>query len=261
MMKQIQYPSRGKIVYGYAHVPRKEGPCPALILSHGFTGAAHEASRLFVHFANAACAQGFYVLRIDFLGSGDSDADFAEYTHLNGWVSDLIAGAHFLRSQSEVDPERIGALGISFGAAASLAAGVEACFRAVAGWASVIHPQLTFRSILGEENWDFLAQGGQKISHMYAGARFEVSQQFIKDALAADIPGTVKCYNGKPLLMMQGDRDDVIDPAHAVALAQEVPCEFHLIAGEDHSFSVHREENFRITLDFFSRNLSSIEME
>ena len=255
MMKQVHYPSRGQTVYGYAHVPTGEVPGPALILSHGFTGAAHESSRLFVHFANQACAQGFYVLRMDFLGSGSSDVDEAAYTYLSGWTQDVLAGVDFLRAQPEVDAARIGALGISFGAAATLLAGADARIRAVAGWASVLHPEITFRGILGAENWNALAAGCEQICHTYADKQFTLSRRFLTDLWQCDIVQTVKGYGGKPLLLLQGDQDAVIDPAHATALAAEIPCEFHLIQGEDHSFCVHREQNFATTLDFFRRNL------
>lgn len=255
MMKQIQYPSRGQTIYGFLHVPARPGPGPALILCHGFTGSSYEDSRLFVHFANAACAQGFSVLRMDFLGSGNSDADFCANTYLSGWVDDLLAGVDFLAAQPEVNPARVGVLGISFGAAAALTAGVDARIRAVAGWAPVIHPAITFRGILGEENWRRLAAGSPTVAHSYAGARFAVGQRFYQDTVAANIPGAVKRYGGKPLLLLQGDRDDVIDPSHPAALARETGCEFHLIPGEDHSFCVRWDESIRTTLDFFAHSL------
>lgn len=257
MMKSIQYPSRGHSIFGYAHVPDVTHPAPALILGHGFTGAAHENSRLFVRFANRACAQGFYVLRIDFLGSGNSDADFLSHTYLSGWVTDMLAGVDFLRSQPEVDPARIGALGISFGGAAALLAGEDARIHAVAGWAPVLRPTITFSNILGQQNWDYLASGGEKISHEYAGAYFSVSRRFVLDLQKLDIEAAVRRYGQKPLLIMQGEQDTVIDPTHAAQLLHVAPhpFEYHAVAGESHSFCVHAEENFATTLDFFHRHL------
>ena len=135
MMKQIQFSSRGETVYGYVHIPRVKivDSASAILLCHGFTGACHETSRLYVHLANAAANQGFYVLRADFIGSGNSDADFAAYTHLSGWVEDILSAVTFLQVQPEVNPERIGLLGISFGAGAGMvAAGMDQRLKAVA---------------------------------------------------------------------------------------------------------------------------------
>lgn len=253
MMKQILYPSRGKQVYGFAHVPETTVPGPALILCHGFTGSGYENSRLFVHLADAACKQGIYVMRIDFLGSGNSDADFADCTYLSGWVADVLAGADYLSAQPEVDPSRIGALGISFGAAASLLAGQDARLKAVGGWASVIHPEPTFRGIFTDEKWDYLAQGGKRIEHVYAGAHFGATSKFVEDVKTLSVTEAVQKYGNKPLLLMQGDQDTVIDITHSAGLAAAASCpvEYHLIEGEDHSFLNHMEDNIATTLDFF----------
>lgn len=256
-MKQIAYPSRSNQIYGFAHVPESPAPCPALILCHGFTGSGYENSRLFVHLANAACKQGIYVMRIDFLGSGNSDADFANYTYLSGWVADVLAGADYLAAQPEIDPARIGALGISFGAAAALIAGQDPRLKAIGGWASVIHPEPTFRGIFTDEKWDELAQGGKRIEHVYSGAHFSATSKFVEDIKSLSVTEAVEKYGTKPLLLMQGDQDAVIDITHSAGLAAAASCpvEYHLIEGEGHSFLNHMESNIATTLDFFRRNL------
>ena len=265
MMKQISYTSRGETVFGYAHIPEHAEAAPALILCHGFTGASHEGSRLFVTLANAAAAAGFYVMRINFVGSGDSDADFAEYTTLGGWMEDVRNGVTFLQAQREVNPERIGVLGISFGAGTALACGIDRRIKAVAGWAPVIDTEVVFRGIFGDENWEKLEacaagkteETSLRIEHEYAGARFAVTEQFVKDAQTISIPQQVKQYEETELLLMQGDQDTVIDVTRAGRLAQELPftAEYHLIAGEDHSFMVHMGQNISTTLAFFARTL------
>ena len=257
MMKQIQYPSRGKHVFGFAHVPDHAENCPALILCHGFTGSGYENSRLFVRLANEAAAQGIYVMRIDFLGSGNSEFDFADHTYLSGWTEDVLAGADCLAAQPEVDPQRIGVLGLSFGAAASMLAGTDDRIKAVAGWASVIHPEPTFRGIFSDEKWDYLAQGGKRIHHIYAGEHFSATSRFVEDIQNLSIVKAVQSYGNKPLLLMQGDQDDVIDTTHSASLTSVVtgPVEYHFIEGEDHSFLNHMEENIATAIDFFRRNL------
>ena len=257
MMKQIQYPSRGKHVFGYAHVPENADRCPALILCHGFTGSGYENSRLFVRLANEAAEQGIYVMRIDFLGSGNSEFDFADHTYLSGWTEDVLSGADFLATQPEVDPKRIGVLGLSFGAAASMLAGQDDRIKAVAGWASVIHPEPTFRGIFSDEKWDYLAQGGKRIDHVYAGERLSAISRFVEDVENLNVVEAVKQYGSKPLLLMQGDKDDVIDTTHSANLAAVTTCpvEYHLIEGEDHSFLNHMDKNIAMALDFFHRSL------
>lgn len=258
MMKQVRFESRKEKMYGYAHVPAisEERHVPAIILCHGFTGACHENSRLFVHLAKAAEENGFYVLRSDFVGSGSSDADFAEYTHLSGWAEDILSSVGFLQEQPEVDPERIGVLGISFGAGAALTAGSDSRIKAVVGWASVIDAETVFRGIFGNENWDALESGRvRRIEHVYSGSRFAVTDQFVEDVKAIRIVDCVCRYQDTALMLVQGGADAVIDPAHAPALADKAPfdVEYYAIPDEDHSFLVHEQENIEQALSFFRR--------
>lgn len=258
MMKQIAFPSRGQTVYGYAHIPEAQTPSPALVLCHGFTGSGYEGSRIFIDFAKQACAEGFYVLRMDFLGSGNSDLDFAEYTSLSGWTEDVLSAADFLMAEPAVDSERIGFLGISFGSGAALCAGKSGKFKAGAGWASVIYPEVTFRQILGTENWNYLLENKDStITHIYSGARFSVKSRFVEDLTSISIVDAVKQYKNTSLLLLQGDQDDVINITHSEQLSKQVSCpvEYHLVEGEDHGFIHHLEENIETTLDFFRRNL------
>jgi len=234
MMKQVCFNNRGETVFGYAHLPADSTPAPALILCHGFTGACHEGSRLFVDLANEAAAHGFYVLRFDFIGSGNSDADFAYHTHLSGWLSDLLAAVTFVQNQPEADPGRIGVLGISFGGGTVLIAGVDERIKAVAAWAPVVNGEEVFRGILTDEKWDALEQGTvNRIDHEYAGACFSVTDQFVEDIRAIDIAGNVCKYQNTALMLAQGSCDDVINPERTKELAEilSLPVVFHLIDG------------------------------
>ncbi|MBR0398847.1 MAG: alpha/beta fold hydrolase [Eubacterium sp.] len=256
MMKQVCFNNRGETVFGYAHLPAGSAPAPALILCHGFTGACHEGSRLYVDFAKEASAHGFYVLRFDFIGSGSSEADFAENTHLSGWVSDLLAAVTFVQNQPEVDPERIGMLGISFGGGTVLTAGIDERIKAVAAWAPVVNGEEVFRGIFTDEKWDALEKGTVKrIDHQYEGAYFSVTDQFVKDIRAINIAGNVCNYRNTALLLAQGASDAFINPERTKELAESVsfPVEFHLIEGEEHSFMVHESENIDMTVSFFER--------
>src|SRR5665647_3289851 len=49
--------------------------------------------------SRALAQAGYAVLQIDLLGCGDSSGDFGDATW-QGWVSDVVQGCHWLRSQS-----------------------------------------------------------------------------------------------------------------------------------------------------------------
>lgn len=255
MMKQVTYKSRGQNVYGYAHIPESNKTVSAFIMCHGFTGNASENARLYVDFANDAVKENFYVLRIDCVGSGNSDQDFAEYTYLSGWVEDILRGVEFLSQQPEVDEQRIGIIGISMGGAAAIAAGIDKRVRAVAAWNPVVDAEAVFRGILGDSGWDGLAAGKTRTGHEYANCYFELESRFVEDFTKISIVEIVSQYHEKPLLVLQGLADDVVDPETSLLLIQSKPdIRHYLIEGERHDFLVHKAKNFKRTLDFFRTN-------
>jgi dienelactone hydrolase len=103
----------GLTLYGW-YIPSTNGA--AVILAHAFngnrTGTIYHAALLAEH--------GYGVLLYDTRAQGESEGDI--YTW--GWEDhlDVIAALEYLQQRPEVDPERIGALGLSAGAGAVLQA-------------------------------------------------------------------------------------------------------------------------------------------
>ena len=66
---------------------------------HPFAEEMNKARRMAALQARALASAGFHVLQIDLLGCGDSSGDFGDATW-QSWVSDVVQGCHWLRSQS-----------------------------------------------------------------------------------------------------------------------------------------------------------------
>ena len=115
MERPVVFYNQDQQINGILHSPTgHDAPCPAVAFFHGFTGTKVEPHRIFVKTARELAAIGFYVLRFDFRGSGDSEGDFSEMT-IGGEVSDAIKSIDVLTAMQGVDPERIGILGLSMG--------------------------------------------------------------------------------------------------------------------------------------------------
>ena len=134
--------------YGYTHIGRT-GPPPALGLPHEpvtvTTSDGLELTALYVPSRNRAAVvvfpgssavaearmlarNGYGVLLLDPRGQGGSEGDLVR------WAGDrdLNAGARYLRSRPDVDPERIGGFGSSVGGEILLVAAAQSTlFRAV----------------------------------------------------------------------------------------------------------------------------------
>ncbi|MEI6045332.1 MAG: alpha/beta hydrolase [Chloroflexota bacterium] len=103
--------------YFYPNLEARE----ALILCHGFHGAAHDLHEA----ALGIQAAGYNALTFDFRGCGASGG---KHTSVGFWeVQDLLGAVAYLKSRPElVDPERIAVYGYSMGGATAIMA-AERC--------------------------------------------------------------------------------------------------------------------------------------
>jgi uncharacterized protein len=89
-----------------------QGPSPGLVILQGSSSNLRREYRFYAdHFARA----GFAVLTFDKRGNGESTGDYGAATY-ETLAGDAAAAVEFLRTQSGVDPERVGVWGQSQGA-------------------------------------------------------------------------------------------------------------------------------------------------
>ena len=103
---------------------------PAIVLCHGFTGVR---SLILGDYAKVFYAAGFVVLTFDYRGYGGSEGTRRRLIPLEQ-IDDIRNAISFVETLPEVDPNRIGLWGTSFGGAnAPYAAGVDTRIKAVVG--------------------------------------------------------------------------------------------------------------------------------
>lgn len=126
MEERVSFVSDGLKLSGVLHTPAARGSRdrqPALLVLHGFGsnkngGVALAAARLFADL-------GYVALRFDFRGCGESEGPRGRVICLEQ-VEDTSNALSFLATRPEVDPDRIGVMGNSFGAAVAVyTAGVD----------------------------------------------------------------------------------------------------------------------------------------
>lgn len=113
---QGRFPS-GDITLSYRlDRPEGRGPFPAVVVGHGSGRLTKDDHRFF---ADNLVRRGYAVLRYDKRGVGESGGEYASVGVQNGarmlalLASDMAAGVAFLRRQPDIDPARIGLVGVS----------------------------------------------------------------------------------------------------------------------------------------------------
>lgn len=137
MQEQITFDSDGLRLAGVLHIPEgyQGEPLPAFIVCHGFVGSKDESHAQIQ--AEMMEQFGYIALRFDFRSCGESEGERGQVRCFDQ-VADAKNAVSWLAKRPEVDPNRIGITGHSFGAAVSVyTTGVDsriACCVSSCGW-------------------------------------------------------------------------------------------------------------------------------
>lgn len=137
MQEKVTFESDGLALSGVLHVPDGyDGtPLPAFIVCHGFVGSKDESHAQIQ--AEMLQEFGYVAFRFDFRCCGESEGERAQVRCFDQ-VADARNALSWLAKRDEVDADRIGITGHSFGAAVSVyTAGVDsrvACCLSSCGW-------------------------------------------------------------------------------------------------------------------------------
>jgi len=238
MEKLVSFQNGRQNLYGMLHLPSSAGPHPAVALLHGFTGHRSESHFVFTKQARHLAQNGVAALRFDFRGSGESEGDFADMT-IEGEIADAAAALGFLAAQPEIDPKRLGVLGLSLGGCVSAClAGRDPRVKALVLWSAPAK--------LLEIMTKGAADPSRSISPTPQGydiGGLIVGQGFVQDVLTIQPTEEIKNFSG-PALVVHGTQDVDVPPENAHLYMQTLAGEkaLVLVEGADHTFSSVRWE-------------------
>jgi pimeloyl-ACP methyl ester carboxylesterase len=234
---------------------------PALMFLHGF-GSTKDAGGC-VETCRMLTGLGYVTLRFDMRGCGESEGEPGRIICLEQ-VADTRHAVTFLAGLPEVDAQRIGCMGASFGAAVTVyAAGVDAriaCAVSAGGWGDGAskfrrqhakpedwarfeamlakgqsHRERTGRSLM-VPRYDIVLIPEHLRHHVVPGSvqMFPAeTAQSMYDFRANDVVGQIA---PRPLLLLHPAQDSVTPTEQSIGLFMHAgqPTELHLFAETDH---------------------------
>ena len=144
-VKEVSFDVDGSQAVGVLRIPDSARPLPALALCGPLTSVKEQVTG---NYAKAMAHRGYMTLSFDHRHFGESGGEPRQYEHPPRKVSDLRAAFGYLAHRTEVNPQRIGALGICAGA--GYLAGAVAKDDRVRSWATVAG---FFHDVTKQQEW------------------------------------------------------------------------------------------------------------
>lgn len=227
-------------------MPAGEGKHPAVVMLHG-TGSNREEAGNGYKMAAPVLAEkyGVATIRIDFMGNGESTADYTGYTY-DSAVSDAVAAAEYMKAQENIDGEHIGVMGWSQGGTNALlcAARRPEVFTSLVTWAGA--PDLSI--LLTDEQYEEAQKNGFFVMNFDWREPLNVSLQWCEDVRNVDVLAEFAAGYAGPVLAIHGDKDVTVDPEWSnkiVAASTNEASKTLFIEGMDHTFNVFAEADFK----------------
>lgn len=249
--RPIVFQNKGEQLVGMLHKPEDGGKRPGIIFYHGFTGHKQEPHRLFVKMARRFAQAGFYALRFDFRGSGDSQGNFKDMT-ISGEISDALAGLEWFKNNTEVDSDKIAVLGLSLGGCVASYVSAEADIQALILWSAVAELLPLYEK---KGPLSLMIEQAREKGYMDMKG-WQLGLPLLKEIPEVDPLSKIKEFAG-PILCIHGDEDTVVPVEQAYLYDKNISSddkELFIIEGADHTFNNNKWEN-----KVFDKTLSWIE--
>ena len=224
--------------------PTAEGVYPAVVMLHGTGSSRDEAGNGYKMAAPVMAEKyGIVTIRFDFMGNGESTADYVNY-NFGTALADAVACAEYVGALENVDASKIGVMGWSQGGTnALICAGRRPdVFKSIVTWAGA--PDMSM--MLTDELYEEAKKNGYFTMNFDWRTPLNVGLQWCEDVKNVDVLAEFAAYTG-PVLALHGTADVVVDPewSNKIVAANTNPAsKVSFIEGMDHTFNVFAEADF-----------------
>jgi alpha-beta hydrolase superfamily lysophospholipase len=199
-------------------------PGPAVVLCHGIRTGRRECLPMALRFR----ALGYNVLCFDFRAHGASDGQFISVGLHE--TNDVLGAVQYLKQRPEVDARRIGVVGFSMGAVASIRAAAQC------GDIAVLVADSAYASFIDAARYSFHLVAGLPHFPIAPVAMHWAKMIVHVDASQLRPVDVIGRIAPRPVLITHGTFDEIVPVRHARFLfaAADEPKELWLIPGAQH---------------------------
>lgn len=197
MQKYYELKTDNGVMRGYFHVPNKDR-YPVCIIFHGFTGLHTGTKFSYTTISRILEERGIGTIRLDFLGTGDSDLAFKDMTFKDELECAILILKEVQNMSGITD---IYLLGHSMGGA-------------IASEVAKLYPNVIKKMCLWapafnlSEDIEYL-KGKVPQADYYDHSGFEISDEFVEDIISRDFYKDLDIYKNK-LMIIHGTKDTTV---------------------------------------------------
>lgn len=245
MQQYCEIPTPKGVMRGFFHIPQQD-KYSVCIIFHGFTGCNTGTKFSYTQLSRMLEKQGIATIRMDFLGSGESDLSFRDMT-----FDDELSCARLILEEVIKLPatQKIYLLGHSMGGA-------------IASELAKLYPDKIDKMCLWAPAFNLPAaidylKGHEHVAEFYDHNGFEISHQFVEDIISRDFYQNLDTYQNQ-LMIIHGTKDTTVpfDISKKYLPLFHQP-QFYPIKDATHNFDrlEHIQTVIRLTYDFFRNAL------
>lgn len=242
MQQYCEIPTPKGIMRGFFHIPNQK-KFPVCIIFHGFTGCNTGTKFSYVKIARLLEAKGIGTIRMDFLGSGESDLTFKDMT-----FDDELSCARIILEEVKKlsSTTNIYLLGHSMGGA-------------IASELAKLYPQDIQKMCLWAPAFNLpeaieYLKGNVEEAEIYDHNGFEISDEFVRDIVSRNFYDHLDIYKNQ-LMIIHGTHDQTVpfDISEKYLEGFTHPI-FHPIIGATHNYDTvrHIQEVIKLTYGFLA---------
>lgn len=245
MQQYCEIPTPKGVMRGFFHTPNQK-EFPVCIIFHGFTGCNTGTKFSYVKIARLLEARGIGTIRMDFLGSGESDLTFKDMT----FDDELSCARVILEEVKKLSSTTaIYLLGHSMGGA-------------IASELAKLYPQDIQKMCLWAPAFNLpnaieYLKGNVEKAKTYDHNGFEISHEFVEDIIARNFYENLDTYQNQ-LMIIHGTNDTTVPyEISQKYLKGFVNPIFKPIEGATHNYDTvdHIQEVIKLTYDFLTDTL------